>query len=295
MKKAIAIMLTLTMAGISLCFPSNVSMVAPDAEDPITDEETIENKLEEDGKSPLENSSEEEEKISDLEEAPNNGDAEAEEPVENAVEEEKLEIVSLQVPQKIGIVVDPWELDERSQIYSEEYVIKNTGNVTGKLILTNFISAVKEPSEIVVMADRNGLHEGTEKLLYMEVVFGNGDKVICSREGSEYEVVLEPGEELTFRFSGEANENAASQWRNDDFGVTMAYSWDKEEMDTESEKKEEDEASGMDIEENESEGKDVGEEEPSDINESGNMEMNFSPEENIDEAIEKGLENADGS
>ena len=40
-------------------------------------------------------------------------------------------LTGLLMPQKFEIVMDPWEMDGRTQVYSEQYIIKNTGDMSG--------------------------------------------------------------------------------------------------------------------------------------------------------------------
>lgn len=42
-------------------------------------------------------------------------------------EPEDTDLKQLQIPQKLEVVIDPWEMDGKSQIYSEQYVIRNDG------------------------------------------------------------------------------------------------------------------------------------------------------------------------
>lgn len=43
--------------------------------------------------------------------------------------------VSLQIPQKLQIVIDPFEMDGKGQIYSEQYMVRNMGETAGALTL----------------------------------------------------------------------------------------------------------------------------------------------------------------
>ena len=149
-------------------------------------------------------------------------------------DEENKEIVKpedtglrqLQIPQKLEVVIDPWEMDGRSQIYSEQYVIRNDGKEPGILTLSNLACRVSEQSRAIVTTNRSGLHDGDEKLIYMQMKFGNGDQIDLSEDGSSYQVELQPEEELSVCFEGEVNENASESWQDGDVTVTVVYSWD---------------------------------------------------------------------
>lgn len=143
--------------------------------------------------------------------------------------DEKLsEMKDLQIPQKLDVVIDPWEMDGKKQVYSEEYTIKNTGKLAGILTLSSLICKPQEKSSAVVRMDREGLHDNEEKSIYIEMIFGNDGRIILSETGSEYQEKLEPGEELSFRFAGEVNEYAEDKWTDEDIKVDMVYSWSVE-------------------------------------------------------------------
>lgn len=177
-----------------------------------------------------------------------------------ADETEDALVNRLQMPQKFHIVVDPWEVDGKDQVYSEEYVIRNTGKDAGTLTLSELMCTPQKNSGVVVKENTKGLHRGKEKSLYMEIVFGNGDTVVLSCESSEYQVELEPGEEITLRFRGELNENASKKWDDGDVAVTIVYAWEvaekeadvkDEETDAETEKEVEEDVEKEDKEEKE--------------------------------------------
>lgn len=134
----------------------------------------------------------------------------------------------LQIPQKLEVVIDPWEIDGKGQIYSEEYTIRNTGEMAGTLTLSRLACKPQKESNTVVKIDKEGVYDNGEKSVYMEMVFENGSHVILSEAGSEYQVKLKTGEELSFQFTGEVNEYAEDKWANGDIEVDIAYSWSME-------------------------------------------------------------------
>lgn len=136
---------------------------------------------------------------------------------------------NLQIPQKLDIVIDLWEMDGREQIYSEKYVIRNEGNTAGTLTLSNLACRSQGSGNVVVRPDKNGLHDDEKKSLYMEMWFEDRDCIVLSEQGTEYQAELKPGEELTIYFTGEVNEYASEDWVNGDVQVSVVYSWDVEE------------------------------------------------------------------
>lgn len=135
-------------------------------------------------------------------------------------------VIHLQIPQKMGVVIDPWELEGKGQIYSEQYTIQNMGETKGILTLSFTCRAVEE-GEVTVKANGEKLHEDENKSIYIEMVFGDGNRIILSPEGSKYQTELQPGEELIVWFSGEVNENACEQWRDGDIFIEGRYTWEE--------------------------------------------------------------------
>lgn len=152
---------------------------------------------------------------------------------EESGENEEIDTKNLLIPQKMAVVIDPWEMDGRGQIYSEQFVVRNTGETTGVLTMTGSICKSQEQESVVVRSDREGLHDNEVKSVYMEMEFDNGERIILSKEGSEYQKELEPGEELLISFSGEVNENASEDWTDGDVTVDAVYSWDMKEISAE--------------------------------------------------------------
>lgn len=141
---------------------------------------------------------------------------------------EKDAMLSLQIPQKMEVIIDPWELDGKGQIYSEKYMIQNTGSATGTLILS-FVCRTQENSGVTFRQEKKGLHDDEKKNVYMELVLGDENKIILSQEESEYKVELKAGEELSVSFTGEVNENVSEQWKDGSIVIEGSYLWDAEE------------------------------------------------------------------
>lgn len=138
------------------------------------------------------------------------------------------EIVSLQIPQRLDVILDPWETDGRGQVYSERYSIQNRGDEPIRLVLKGAIYSPQE-NGAVIRTETEGLHEGGEKSIYVQMDFGNGDRLILAEEEAEYLITLEPGNELQFWFSGEMNEGSLQPWGDDEVQMEMTYFWSTEE------------------------------------------------------------------
>ncbi len=136
----------------------------------------------------------------------------------------------LLVPSEIHVVIDPWEIDGKGQLYSERYVIQNNGTETGTLLLSHPMCFSNGEDEAIVKTDREEIHSGQEKSVCVEMVFENEDRMFFGREDLSqdnivYEIKLEPKEKLVFWFEGEVNEYAAQPWQDGDITVALDYSW----------------------------------------------------------------------
>lgn len=142
----------------------------------------------------------------------------------------------LQIPQKMQVVIDPWEMDGKSQVYSEQYIIKNTGGTRGTLLLSNIACKTEKNSGVIVKDKVQGLHDDKNKSVYIELRVGSKDKIILSQKGAVYKTEMNPGDELSIVFSGEVNENASKNWKDGDVDVTMTYEWEAERVPDDEEK-----------------------------------------------------------
>lgn len=137
-------------------------------------------------------------------------------------------LTCLQIPEKLEVVLDPWELDGETQIYSEPFTVKNTGDASGVLTLS-FTCKVNKEGGVSICKTQEGLHDSQEKLLYMKAVFGDEEEVVFSEEGVQCQAVLSSGGEFTLRFEGEVNENVEEPWVNGDLEIKGTYSWEEGE------------------------------------------------------------------
>lgn len=244
----IALMLSvMTIGGMSICSSENVVFAneieelpkseeenqgTPAEDNEVKTEENIENSKSEQWKNIPEEKELEDEGLEEAEKS-SKIETETEKPdaagTERVADEDRENRVCLQIPQKLDLMIDPFEINGKGQIYSENFIIKNAGTGAGILTLSNIVCKPGDESEVTVVTDNEGMHATYEKYVYAKIVFGNGDEIVLSQEGSEYEIRLLPGEELHFCYSGEVNENALQSWKEHDVTVGVIYSWDVEE------------------------------------------------------------------
>ncbi len=142
-------------------------------------------------------------------------------------------LTSLLMPQKFEIVMDPWEMDGRTQVYSEQYIIKNTGDMSGTLKLTGI--ACETGEDVHVQENSDGIHSGKDKKLYIELLINDEDRFVLMPEGTDYEIKLAPDESITLEFTGEMNENTSQNWQDSDVKISVTYDWCIEPQEKETE------------------------------------------------------------
>ena len=142
-------------------------------------------------------------------------------------------LTSLLMPQKFEIVMDPWEMDGRTQVYSKQYIIKNTGDMSGTLKLTGIACEVGE--DVHVQENSDGIHSGKDKKLYIELLINDEDRFVLMPEGTDYEIKLAPDESITLEFTGEMNENTSQNWQDSDVKISVTYDWCVEPQEKETE------------------------------------------------------------
>ena len=140
-------------------------------------------------------------------------------------EKEEIKHIDLQEPQKVDVNIDSWKIDEKGRIVSQQYLLYNAGDTAGIWTLSELICKPQEQNRVRVTADKKALHDSEGKAVYMELVLGNGEKVILSQENCMYEVKLKAGENLAVRFIGEMNGNLFESREEGDIAVTAVCSW----------------------------------------------------------------------
>lgn len=138
-------------------------------------------------------------------------------------------IMCLQIPEKLEVIIDPWEINENGQIYAEPFTIKNTGDVPGVLTLS-FTCKMNKKDGVMIKETSERLHDSNKKLIYMTVALGDGEKSAFTEEGAQCQAELQPGAEMSLRFEGEVNENTKEEWKNGDIEFQGRYSWEEENI-----------------------------------------------------------------
>ena len=85
-----------------------------------------------------------------------------------------------------------------------------------------------EKSGITIIENQEELYNSTGEAVCIEMVTRDGEdekKKTISQEGSEYQVEIEPGEEISIRFVGEMKEGLAEFWKEGNVEVKAVCLW----------------------------------------------------------------------
>lgn len=150
---------------------------------------------------------------------------------------------------KSKLMIDSWTKDEEIQdeesnqddkdnqseqekqgirIVSSEYILRNTGETAGTLILSGLTCKTPEQGGITVMENQEELNHSVGETIYIEMLTRVGEveeKKALSQKDSEYQIELEPGEEISIRFAGEMKERSDEDWKNENVEVTAVCLW----------------------------------------------------------------------
>ena len=121
--------------------------------------------------------------------------------------------------------MDPLGICERGPIWSEPYAFVNSGEIPIVLSL-NDIKCVAREGVSLVQADMDvtSLHESLEKLIRIQMDIDDGETIVMTDTGSHYEVILEPGQQMTFSISGDMSLQPMQSWMSGDVSISIVYS-----------------------------------------------------------------------
>lgn len=134
------------------------------------------------------------------------------------------EVISIQVPENLNFVIDPWNLSGLGQIYSQHFVIRNNSNIPCTVQLDDIRCYSEQENGAIIVEDVAEVYAEETPNVYLEMVFQTGKKLVLSPKEKEYTVNLEPDSEIEFWFIGKVNEKTKENWENKKVLVTLKYS-----------------------------------------------------------------------
>jgi hypothetical protein len=153
--------------------------------------------------------------------------------VPEAVAEEP--VLNVTVPVAVDIMIDPFEIADRGQVYSDAYEIRNHGDTDVILTFTDFEVIFANDAEFKALAAPfDEASESDLKAIYLLLNFGRADipPVVMTGDGigpvsvplaAAGEGVSDESAALSLRFSGGVNPYPGNEWQSSDVKIRLTY------------------------------------------------------------------------
>lgn len=141
------------------------------------------------------------------------------------VDLQALAVVKLQVPRSLDFVLDPWELNGKGSVWSQDYVFCNQGDKPIELSLKDIRCILRDGVTCAgEEVDAGTVASAFDKMVQLQLVLSNGDIVSVTENGGSYDVTVEAGEELVMTISGTVSNPGIERWQSGDVSISVMYS-----------------------------------------------------------------------
>ncbi len=140
------------------------------------------------------------------------------------IDPDALKIITLRVPRNLNFVIDPWEINGKGSIWSQEYVFSNNGKAPVELKMRDIKCSAREgifcagaqvsPEEVI---------GASGKAVQMKLELSNGDVIYVTEDGGSYETIVDAGESFTLTVIGIISDEAKEQWQDGDLSLSLSY------------------------------------------------------------------------
>ncbi len=139
-------------------------------------------------------------------------------------EEKEVHTIAVQIPKNLNFVMDPYNLCEKGTVWSESRAFRNNGETAVRLTLED-VKCILNSGITVAESDarEEDIVDSSDKVLLLQLIMGNGDVLDITTEGSEFEVILNPGEELSISVGGVLSREPQESWQSGDVSIEMTY------------------------------------------------------------------------
>jgi hypothetical protein len=150
-------------------------------------------------------------------------------------------VLKVVIPATVTIVIDPFEIDGRGQVFSEDYAIRNDGESDVLLTFTDMRCVFANDEDFEALARPfNEAGASDRKSIHLMLNLGREDlpPVVLTDPGRETGTEISAplraarneadgaASSLTLSFSGSVNHNPAKAWRDGDIKVYLSYRLD---------------------------------------------------------------------
>jgi hypothetical protein len=145
-------------------------------------------------------------------------------------------VMNVLLPLSLDFTIDPFEINGRGQVHSEEYVIRNLGDTGVTVRFDRMDVAFAGEGDFEALAEPFDENSGSgRKSIYLSMNFEGGrfpPVVMTDAQAPKYFAALleapvggdASGSALSFSFSGSVNHLPYSQWQEGDVKVEITYS-----------------------------------------------------------------------
>ena len=148
--------------------------------------------------------------------------------------DEEVEVINIEFPSKLPIVIDPYEIAGNGQVYSELFRIENKGNALTSVIITEVPCIYAEDEGVKPCKMPDSLLEETEaKRIYMELKFYSETEkglelfeTVCITDDEAWQPVnvqIMPGESVLFEVTGALSLVSEQPWKLGDVEFSISY------------------------------------------------------------------------
>lgn len=140
------------------------------------------------------------------------------------IDPDALKIITLRVPRNLNFVIDPWEINGKGSIWSQEYVFSNNGKAPVELKMRDIKCSAREgifcagsqvsPEEVI---------GASGKAVQMKLELSNGEVIYVTEDGGSYETIVDAGESFTLTVIGIISDEAKEQWQDGDLSLSLSY------------------------------------------------------------------------
>jgi len=134
--------------------------------------------------------------------------------------------ISFDAPENLDFMLDPLQLRERGQIYSEDFYFVNNDGRTIRVDLTDIKCILSEGVEAVGAEDSEDIISSDEKLIHLQLLLETGETITVTETSGQYSFALKPGEKFGFKITGSMSEDPNQFWDTGDVMISLNYSVD---------------------------------------------------------------------
>jgi hypothetical protein len=152
---------------------------------------------------------------------------------ESSMPDDDSDVVNLIIPATVSIIIDPFEINGRGQVFSDTYKIQNLGHTDVVMTFTDMRCTFANEADFEPMARPFEEYGGSSrKSMYLLLDFGREDispvVLTDSNHISEVSIPLsganaDTASSISLSFSGYVGQNLNTHWHDGDVKISLGY------------------------------------------------------------------------